>query len=38
MSILWFVAGAIAGLFIPSPIDGVIRGWVGALWHKVFPG
>jgi len=26
----------LAGVFIPSPIDALIKSWVKALWNKIF--
>ena len=35
MSVLWLVAGFIAGLFIPSPIDNFIKSAIASGWFWV---
>jgi hypothetical protein len=36
MSALFYLAiGFIVGLFIPSPIDSLIKGWLSAAWEKI---
>jgi hypothetical protein len=35
MPLIYLAIGLIVGLFIPSPLDGLIRGWLSALWSKI---
>lgn len=35
MSLIYLVIGFIIGLFIPSPLDGLIKSWLSALWSKI---
>jgi hypothetical protein len=36
MSIIWFVLGMIACLFLPSPVSSWGRKKIKALWSKIF--
>lgn len=36
MEILLLILAFLAGLFIPSPIDTLIKSWVKAIWNKIF--
>ena len=36
MSILWFVAGMVVCLFIPSPVSEWSRGVIKKIWDKIF--
>lgn len=35
MSLVYLAVGFIIGLFIPSPIDSVIKSWLSAAWNKI---
>lgn len=32
MNIIWLAVGIVIGVFIPSPMDATIKGWLGSLW------
>lgn len=36
MSIVWFVAGMVVCLFLPSPVSAWGREKIVALWNKIF--
>ena len=33
--LFYFAIGIVIGLFIPSPMDALIRGWISAAWEKI---
>lgn len=36
MTLIWVLAAYIAGLFTPGPWNETIKGWIRALWGKIF--
>jgi hypothetical protein len=36
MSILWFLAGMVVCLFVPSPLSSWGRAKIIAIWNKIF--
>lgn len=34
MSLIYLVVGFIIGLFIPSPVDALIKSWLSMAWEK----